>query len=182
MTLAERLSEYVRACFTGIWVQSFEHDDAIAEIARLCRQQGWALATWDVDRGLALAGRRRRPSTAVPAPPTRWPRSGRSAPWPRPTARRCWCSRNFHRFLGSAEVVQALDTPIAAGKQDRTFVVDPVAGRPDPGRAGEAVRRRRARPARPRPARGRSPARSPPSPASCPRATAWTPCSTRRPG
>ena len=35
MTLAERLSEYVRACFTGIWVQSFEHDDAIVEIARL---------------------------------------------------------------------------------------------------------------------------------------------------
>ena len=37
MTLAERLSEYVRACFTGIWVQSFEHDDAIVDIARLCR-------------------------------------------------------------------------------------------------------------------------------------------------
>ena len=31
--------------------------------------------------------------------------------------------RNFHRFLGSAEVVQALDTRLAAGKQARTFVV-----------------------------------------------------------
>ncbi len=31
--------------------------------------------------------------------------------------------RNFHRFLGSPEVVQALDSRIAAGKQDRTFVV-----------------------------------------------------------
>ena len=31
--------------------------------------------------------------------------------------------RNFHRFLGSVEVVQALDTAIAAGKQNRTFVV-----------------------------------------------------------
>jgi hypothetical protein len=51
MTLAERLSEYVRAYFTGIWVQSFEHDDAIVEIARLCRQQRWSLATWDIDRG-----------------------------------------------------------------------------------------------------------------------------------
>ena len=58
MTLAERLSEYVRACFTGIWVQSFEHDDAIVEIARLCRQQGWSLATWDIDRGLSVAGGR----------------------------------------------------------------------------------------------------------------------------
>ena len=77
--------------FTGIWVQSFEHDDAIAEIARLCRQQGWTLATWDVDRGLALAGRADDGPTPSPAPPTRWPRSGRSAPWPRPTAPRCWC-------------------------------------------------------------------------------------------
>ena len=46
--------------------------------------------------------------------------------------------RNFHRFLGSPEVVQALDTRLAAGKQDRTFVVDPGPGRPGPGRAGEA--------------------------------------------
>ena len=26
------------------------------EIARLCRQNSWSLATWDVDRGLSLAG------------------------------------------------------------------------------------------------------------------------------
>ena len=38
MTLAERLSEFVRAAFTGLWVQSHEHDDAIVEVARLCRQ------------------------------------------------------------------------------------------------------------------------------------------------
>ena len=39
MTLAERLSEYVRACFTGLYIRSHEPDDAIAEIARLCRDQ-----------------------------------------------------------------------------------------------------------------------------------------------
>ena len=27
MTLTERLSEFVRACFPVLWVQSFEHDD-----------------------------------------------------------------------------------------------------------------------------------------------------------
>ena len=91
MTLAERLSEFVRAAFTGIWIQSFEHDDAIAEIARLCRQQGWSLATWDIDRGLTLAGR--APTPARPsAPPTRWPRSARWGRWPTPTARRSWSS------------------------------------------------------------------------------------------
>jgi hypothetical protein len=69
MTLAERLSEYVRACFTGIWVQSFEHDDAIVEIARLCRQQRWSLATWDIDRGLSIAGQNDDSSTTVSARP-----------------------------------------------------------------------------------------------------------------
>jgi hypothetical protein len=31
--------------------------------------------------------------------------------------------RNFHRFLGSPEVVRALDTAISAGKRARTFVL-----------------------------------------------------------
>ena len=56
MTLSERLSEYVRACFTGLWIQSFEHEDALAEIAQLCRQEDWRIATWDVDRGLQFPG------------------------------------------------------------------------------------------------------------------------------
>jgi hypothetical protein len=56
MTLSERLAELVRAAFSGLYVVSHEHDDAVAEIASLCRREGWSLATWDVDRGLALAG------------------------------------------------------------------------------------------------------------------------------
>ena len=39
MQLTQRLSEYVRACFTGIWIESHEHPDALAEIAGLCRQE-----------------------------------------------------------------------------------------------------------------------------------------------
>ena len=30
MRLADRLSELIRACFTGLWVESHEHDDALA--------------------------------------------------------------------------------------------------------------------------------------------------------
>jgi hypothetical protein len=56
MTLAERLEELVRAAFAGLWVISHEHDDATTEIASLCRRHGWSLATWDIDRGLAVAG------------------------------------------------------------------------------------------------------------------------------
>src|SRR5690606_11675857 len=56
MTLSERLAEYVRACFTGIWIESHEHQDALAEIVRLCRDEDWRLAVWDVDGGLQTAG------------------------------------------------------------------------------------------------------------------------------
>ena len=122
MTLAERLSEYVRAAFTGLYIRSHEHDDAIAEIARLCRDQGWSLATWDVDRGLAVAGRADGAGT-VPgaADPLAAIRSLAAMATPEGTA--ILVLRNFHKFLGSAEVIQALDTRIAAGKQDRTFLV-----------------------------------------------------------
>jgi hypothetical protein len=34
MTLSERLSEYVRAAFSGIWVQRHQHDDARVARAR----------------------------------------------------------------------------------------------------------------------------------------------------
>ena len=119
MTLAERLSEYVRAAFSGIYIRSHEHDDAIAEIARLCRDQGWSLATWDIDRGLAIAGRADAPGSV--ADPLAAIRSLAAMATPEGTA--ILVLRNFHKFLGSAEVIQALDSRIAAGKQDRTFVV-----------------------------------------------------------
>ena len=50
MTLSVRLAEYVRACFTGIWIESHEHQDALVEIAQLCRNEQWQLATWDVNK------------------------------------------------------------------------------------------------------------------------------------
>ena len=121
MTLAERLSEYVRAAFSGIWVQSHEHDEAVHEIAQVCRTNNWTLATWDVDRGLttnfnnveAAAFSASDPLSAVKALPALATPDGTSI----------LVLRNYHRYLGSAEIVQALDTAIAKGKQDRTFVV-----------------------------------------------------------
>ena len=56
MSLGERLQEYVAACFTGLWVQSHEHDDALREITQLCRVQHWRLAIWDVENGLQIPG------------------------------------------------------------------------------------------------------------------------------
>jgi hypothetical protein len=123
MALAERPEELVRAAFSGLYVHSFEHDDAVAEVAQLCRTRGWALATWDVDRGLAVAGHAAEAAAAVPgaADPLAAVRALKALASPDGTA--LLVLRNFHRFLGSPEVIQALDTALAAGKQDRTFVV-----------------------------------------------------------
>lgn len=124
MTLAERVSEYVRACFTGLWIESHEHQDALVEIAAICDEQGWRLAAWDLATGLwnpgpvqdssspdansgsdplaalrSLSGMTSRDGTAILVLP------------------------NFHRFLGSPEIVQSLVRQITAGKQNRTFVV-----------------------------------------------------------
>src|SRR4051794_41059598 len=122
MTLSERLSEYIRACFTGIWIRTFEPDDALAEIARLCRQERWSLATWDVDRGLGLAARA-ADATAVAgaSDPLAAVRALGALASPDGTA--LLVLRNLHRFMSSVEVVQALDSQLAAGKQARTFVV-----------------------------------------------------------
>jgi dihydroflavonol-4-reductase len=52
MTFGERISEYVSAAFAGLWIQSFEHEDALVEIAQMCRQEAWRLAEsqqqWDL--------------------------------------------------------------------------------------------------------------------------------------
>ena len=52
MTLKDRLAEYVRACFTGLWIESHEHEDALREMAQLCAEQDWRLMTWNIDSGL----------------------------------------------------------------------------------------------------------------------------------
>jgi hypothetical protein len=118
MTLAERLSEYVRACFTGLWVVSHEHQDAIAEIARLCHAEGWRLATWDVDGGLSVSGEGVEQGAGDPLSAIR---SLGSLATEDSTA--ILVLQNFHRFVQSAEIAQALARRIVAGKQDRTFVV-----------------------------------------------------------
>jgi ATPase family associated with various cellular activities (AAA) len=120
MTLSERLSEYVRAAFSGIWVQTHEQDDALVEIAQLARQDDWRLASWDIDKGLKLNGIESDAVTSANDPLSAI-KSLNALATPDGTA--LLVLRNFHRFLGSAEIVQALDTAISKGKQERTFIV-----------------------------------------------------------
>ena len=120
MTLSERLAEHVRACFTGLWIESHEHDDALGDIAALCRQEHWHLAHWDIEAGLRLPGQESTgdsagndPLAAIRALSALASTEGAAL----------LVLANFHRFLGSAEIVQALARQISLGKQHRTFVV-----------------------------------------------------------
>ncbi len=122
MTLTERFSEYISACFTGIWLQSHEHEDAIAEIGDLCRKENWHIAVWDVEQGLQIPGQ----TGAAPL------EAGGSDPLAAIRAINALAKSdssailvlvNFHRFLNSAEIIQAVAKQILAGKNNRTFLV-----------------------------------------------------------
>ena len=119
MNLRHRLTEYVRACFTGIWIESHEHQDALTEIAQLCRDEQWRLATWDIESGLSLPGQTDTDSSH--SDPLAAIRAVNALATPDGTA--ILVLQNFHRFIQSAEIVQALARQIVAGKQNRTIVV-----------------------------------------------------------
>ncbi len=120
MSLSHRLHEFISAAFTGLWVQSHEHEDALAEITRLCRDHSWPLAIWDIDLGFQTAGATAEAS-ASPADPIAAIHALASLANPNGSA--LLVLPNFHRFLHSAEVVQALAHAIHQGRADRTFVV-----------------------------------------------------------
>ena len=122
MPLAQQLAEYISACFTGLWVESHEHDDALAEIASMCREQNWRLAVFDVERGLQLPGQANGQTADA----------GGNDPLAAIRAVNALASAdssailvlvNFHRLLSSAEIVQALAQQISSGKTSRTFIV-----------------------------------------------------------
>src|SRR5262245_35387030 len=122
MSLAQRLQDYIAACFTSLWIQSHEHDDALADITRLCHEQSWRLAVWDVDQGLRLIGQQAvQTDTAGGGDPLAAIRALSALATPDSSS--LLVLVNFHRFLGSAEIVQALAHQFTAGKQNRTFIV-----------------------------------------------------------
>lgn len=122
MTLSERLSEYVRAAFSGIWVQSHEHDDALLEMGQVARENGWTMLSWDIDRGLGINGQVANPEiTPNAADPLSAIKVLNSLGSPSGTT--ILVLRNFQRFTGSAEIVQALDSAIRQGKQAGKVVV-----------------------------------------------------------
>jgi hypothetical protein len=107
MSLKDRFSEYVRACFTGLWIESHEHQDALMAIAQLCRQEHWRLATWNIEQGLQVEGTKVEASGSDPLAAIRAVNSLATA-----DGTAILVLQNFHRFLQSAEIVQALSQQV----------------------------------------------------------------------
>ena len=122
MSLSEQLSEYISACFTGLWVQSYEHEDAISEIAELCRRENWNLAIWDCEQGLQIPGQTNgQTQDTGGSDPLAAIRAINALATPEGSA--ILVLVNFHRFLNSPEIIQAIAKQIHAGKNNRTFLV-----------------------------------------------------------
>jgi len=118
LSLQQKISELVRACCTGLWIESHEHSDALGELNTLCNSEGWTLASWDCENGLQLA------NTPKANPPLTDPLAAiRSLNAMDGASTKILVLANFHRYLQSPEIVQALAERIQVGKQDRTFVM-----------------------------------------------------------
>ena len=130
MPLSADLREYVSACFTGLWIQSHEHEDALAEIAQLCRDQEWRLAVWDIDQGLQIPGQNGEAdgSGSDPLAAIRSINALSSA-----ESSAVLVLRNFHRFMNSPEIVQSLANQVTKGKHNRAFLawIPIIADRPN---------------------------------------------------
>ena len=120
--LSIRLHELVSACFTGLWIESHEPDEAIREITSLSTTEHWRLATWDCDAGLTF------PVADTPAPipqdttdPLAIIRAAGQLSLGSQTT--LLVLRNFHRFLNSTEIIQAIERQVSQGKHTRTFLV-----------------------------------------------------------
>ena len=122
-TLAARIAELVHACFTGLYIESREPDEAIRDLTQLARRESWRLGIWDCDSGLTF------PCAEVPVPvnpselsdPLAVLRSAGQVSQGSETTLLVF--QNFHRFLGSTEVLQAVQKQVSAGKHTRTFIV-----------------------------------------------------------
>ena len=88
----------------------------------MCREQNWRLASWDIEQGLQIPGQSNaQPIDAGGNDPLAAIRSINALASPDSSA--ILVLVNFHRFLASPEIVQALARQIALGKLHRSMVI-----------------------------------------------------------
>lgn len=122
MKLTDQLTDYIHAAFSGLWIQTWEPDEAEREIVRHARQQKWKIAVWDISAGLRLPGATQEPRPdSGPNDPLAALRALPALAEAEGTA--LLLLPNFHRYLNNPEVVQTTFNQLVVGKQQRTFIV-----------------------------------------------------------
>jgi hypothetical protein len=107
----DHLRELIQAGFAGIWIETWEPDEATREIIRLCESQEWGALGWDVDRGEFRTGAAKsNPLDALDLIQA----NGKP---------KALCLVNFHQFLKNPVVAQRLANRVIAGKSDQCFYV-----------------------------------------------------------
>lgn len=115
MTLTETLTEHIHACFTGLWIETLEPDEALREIHALCREEEWNLMTWNASSGLEPSE-----ENVSPDPITALESLETSSPMETPTL---LVLSNLHRMLGSLELIEKIRLQIEQGRFRRNFLV-----------------------------------------------------------
>lgn len=118
MTLSTELWELIRAGFSGVWIETLESTEAIAEITQLARDHDLGLMRWNLDLG--LVGIDGELDATVGRDPLSVIRSLQAITDDRSTL---LLLENFHRFIDSAEICQALQTQLLHGKQNGRHIV-----------------------------------------------------------
>ena len=118
MSLSDQLGEYVAACFTGIYITSHEQAEAIREISQLAHERGWSLSTWNIASGLQVGGQ--EAGEPVNDPLAVINTAGAMADGENTFI---LVLENFHRFLQSTEIIQAVARQVIGGKATRTILV-----------------------------------------------------------
>jgi hypothetical protein len=121
MTLTEQITDYVHAAFSGLYVVTFEPDEAERELVALARRQGWDVAAWDVADGLRVPGSAAARNDAGPGDPVAALRALPTLAKPDGTA--LLLLHQFYKYFTNPEVAQTAFAQLVAGKQRRTFLV-----------------------------------------------------------
>ncbi|MFA5385024.1 MAG: AAA family ATPase [Eubacteriales bacterium] len=111
----ERFENYLRAGFPVIWVTTPEPDRAQRELSKIAKSvRGEALFKWDVVAGMGIIGGAQAEQQMVPIKAINQAASMEKA------VTFFW---NLHRFLGSVEIIQAIQNAVPVLKSGASSIV-----------------------------------------------------------
>ena len=111
-SLSTEIWELVRAGFSGIWIETQEPSESTLELSAMCAEHELRLLAWNLDSGLRNIGG--EPLVNDQADPLTAVRMLGTVPEGQTTL---LILENFHRFIESPEISQAMLTQLQLGKQ-----------------------------------------------------------------